>query len=223
MTLIPVHVLGGAIAILSGLLTLVVGKGGQLHRKLGRVFVYAMLVMSLTGVVIAIGRPAAAMNIPVALVTAYLVTTAMLTVRPSSERSRAVERGAMLVAFALSALSLISAFVSASRGNIAFAFPLVTFALLVMLAGLGDRRMLRAGGLRGNARLRRHLWRMCTGLFIAAASFFLGPARRIPEPLRAAPFRFVPLLVLLTMVSWLWRYRRTRRSRGVRSGVAEAI
>jgi uncharacterized membrane protein len=221
MTLVPVHVLGGATAILSGLLTLFVRKGGPLHRKLGRVFVYAMLVMSLTGVVIAIGRPAAAMNIPAALVTAYLVTTALLTVRPPSESLRAVERGAMLTAFALSALSVVSAAVSASKGNIGFVIPILMFGVIVLLAGLGDRRMLRAGGLRGSARLRRHLWRMCTGLFIAAASFFLGPVRRIPEPLRMAPFRSIPLLVLLTMVFWLWRYRRGRTS--PRAGAAEAI
>lgn len=221
MTLIPVHVLGGAIAILSGLLTLVLRKGGPLHRKLGRVFVYAMLVMSLTGVVMAIGRPAAAMNIPAALVTAYLVTTAFLTVRPSSDRSRAVGRGAMLTAFALSAFSLVSAVVSASRGNVAFVFPILMFALLVLLAGVGDLRMLRAGGLQGSATLRRHLWRMCTGLFIAAASFFLGPVRRIPEPLRLAPLRFIPLLVLLTMVFWLWRYRRRHALPAARA--AEAI
>jgi uncharacterized membrane protein len=212
MALIPLHVLGGAIAVLSGLLTLLVRKGGLMHRHLGRVFVYAILVMSLSGVVIAIGRPAAAMNIPVALVTAYLVTTALLTVQPPSQRSRRVERGAMLAAFALSAISVILAGVSATRGNVRFIFPILMFGLIVLLAGLGDLRMLRAGGLRGSARLRRHLWRMCTGLFIAAASFFLGPVRRIPEPLRAAPFRFIPLLVMLTMLFWLWRYRRRRTS-----------
>jgi hypothetical protein len=82
------------------------------------------------------------------------------------------------------------------------------FGLVALLGGLGDRRMLQAGGVEGRARLKRHLWRMCTALFVAAGSFFLGPVQRIPEPLRGAPFRFIPLLVLLTMVYWLWRYRR---------------
>ena len=35
--------------------------------------------------------------------------------------------------------------------------------------------MLRAGGMHGTARLKRHLWRMCVALPIAAASFFRGP------------------------------------------------
>jgi hypothetical protein len=95
------------------------------------------------------------------------------------------------------------------------AFPLVMLGVLALFAGEGDRRMMRAGGLKGAARLRRHLWRMCTALFVAAGSFFLGPVRRIPEPLRLPVFRLIPLVVLVTMVYWLWRYRRKRGSRNV--------
>ncbi len=98
------------------------------------------------------------------------------------------------------------------------------FGILALSAGVGDRRMLRAGGLQGTARLRRHLWRMCVALTIAAGSFFLGPVRRIPEPLRIPALRLIPLVVLVTMVYWLWRYRRKRISPGAVSVTApEAI
>ena len=212
MMLLPLHALGGAAAILSGLLALFAPKGGPLHRGSGKVFVCAMLLMSLSGAVVAVGREGAAVNIPAGLVTAYLVTTALLTVRTPSARSRQVERGAMMAAFALSAGSLVAAIVTARRGQAGFVVPVLMFGLMALMGGVGDRRMLQAGGLEGRARLRRHLWRMCTGLFVAAASFFLGPVRRIPEPLRTAPFRFIPLLVLAAMVYWLWRYRRRRAS-----------
>ena len=95
------------------------------------------------------------------------------------------------------------------------AFPLVMFGVVALFAGEGDRRMIRAGGLKGASRLRRHLWRMCTALFIAAGSFFLGPVRRIPEPLRIPALRLIPLVVLVTMAYWLWRYRRKRIPRNV--------
>jgi hypothetical protein len=96
-------------------------------------------------------------------------------------------------------------------------------AVLALSAGAADRRMLRAGAIRGAARLKRHLWRMCTALFIASASFFLGPMRRIPEPLRMPAFRLIPLVILATMVYWLWHYRRTRISRRVHIAAPEAI
>jgi len=110
------------------------------------------------------------------------------------------------------ASSIAGAIASDVKGNAGFVYPLVMFAGLALSAGEGDRRMIRAGGLRGAARVRRHLWRMCTALFIAAGSFFLGPVRRIPEPLRIPALRLLPFLVLATMAYWLWRYRRKRGS-----------
>lgn len=223
MMLLPFHVLGGAIAIVAGLVALYALKGAKLHRKSGTIFVYAMLVMSLSGAVMAVGRQGAAMNIPAGLVTAYLVITSLLTVHRPTARSRRVERGAMVAAFVFGLVSIVAALVSAGRGNTGFVFPLLMFAVLALSAGVGDRRMLRAGRLQGAARLKRHLWRMCVALFIASGSFFLGPVRRIPEPLRIPALRLIPFVVLVTMMYWLWRYRRKRLSSSVGVTAPEAI
>jgi uncharacterized membrane protein len=137
MTLIPVHVTAGAIAIVSGLVALYALKGKQLHRKSGTIFAYAMLTMSLSGAVTAVGRAGAAINIPAGLVTAYLVITSLLTVRESSERSRQLEHGAMLGAFVLGLVSIVSALVSAGRGEAGFVFPLLMFGVLALSAGMG--------------------------------------------------------------------------------------
>lgn len=224
MILVPFHVTAGAVAVVAGFVALFVLKGGSLHRRGGMIFVYAMLVMAFSGLVMAIGRAGSAMNISAGTVTAYLVITALITVRPPSAGSRRIERGAMLAALALGPTFIVLAFVNVGGGNLGFAFPLLIFGTLALSAGLGDRRMLRDGALKGAPRLKRHLWRMCTALFIASASFFLGPARRIPESLRGPAFRLIPFLVLATMAYWLWRYRRTRISRGVIGvSVPEAI
>ncbi len=213
LTLVPLHIIGGAIAIAAGFVALYALKGGTLHRKSGTIFACAMLVMSLSGAVMAVGRPGAAVNIPAGLVTAYLVITSLATVRSPFAGSRRLDRAAMVAAFAIGAGSLLVAITGGARGGMAF--PLVMFGVVALFAGEGDRRMIRAGGLKGASRLRRHLWRMCTALFIAAASFFLGPVRRIPEPLRLPALRLIPLLVFVTMAYWLWRYRRKRISRHV--------
>jgi hypothetical protein len=224
MMFTAVHVIGGSIGILSGLLALYALKGGWLHRRSGLVFVCAMLVMSLSGAVMALWHPGTAMNVPAGLVTAYLIVTAFNTVRPASATTRQIDRAAMAAAFALGAGSIVAAVVSGAKGNVGFVYPLVMFAALAVSAGEGDRRMIRAGGLRGSARIRRHLWRMCTALFIAAGSFFLGPARRIPEPLRLPALKLIPFIVLATMAYWLWRYRRKSTSRrAVNPSVPEVI
>jgi len=216
-TVLLLHILAGGLGLVSGYVALAATKGATLHRKSGSVFVYAMLVMSISGAVMAVGRAGAAVNIPAGLVTAYLVITALNTVRPPSTGTRRLDRRAMLAAFALGLISIASAIAvaSAAGNDRAMAFPLVMFGVIALLAAVGDRRMIRAGGLQGTARLKRHLWRMCVALFVAAASFFLGPVRRIPEPLRIPALRLIPLLVLATMVVWLWRLRRKRPSHAV--------
>ena len=96
MQLVPLHIIGGVIGIASGFVALYALKGATLHRKSGTIFVYAMLVLSISGAVMAVGRPGAAMNIPAGLVTAYLVITSLITVRPPSAGSRRAERGALV-------------------------------------------------------------------------------------------------------------------------------
>src|SRR5881275_743533 len=84
-------------------------------------------------------------------------------------------------------------------------------ATICALAFVGDLRIIRFGAPRGAAKLRRHLWRMCFGLFIAAGSFFSireRVAKILPEPFLSAPMRALPiLLIFLVMFYWLWRLR----------------
>lgn len=88
------------------------------------------------------------------------------------------------------------------------AYPLFLFAGVALAAGNGDRRMIHAGALRGTLRLRRHLWRMCVALVLAAMTFFLGQADVFPQPIRIRPLLALPVLtVLAAMVFWLWRVR----------------
>ena len=213
--LVPVHVLAGGISIVAGLIALYAAKGAALHRRSGLAFAGAMLVMSLSGAVMAIGRPSASTNVPAGLVTAYLVITAFATVRTPSAAVRRVDRAAMVAAFVFGAGSIVLGLAGAGRRSNAQIVPLLAFGAIAVLAGLGDLRMVRAGGLRGAPRLKRHLWRMCAALFVAAGSFFLGPSRRIPEPLRIPALRLIPLIVLVTMAFWLWRLRRKRTRQGV--------
>ena len=93
-----------------------------------------------------------------------------------------------------------------------------------LLAGIGDARMIREGGLRGARRLARHLWCMCFGMFVATGSFFLGQMKFLPESLQSLPLMMVlgiaPLPILLY---WMWRVRLRRRLGGLIVAPKEAI
>jgi|SRR5580765_1060302 len=87
------------------------------------------------------------------------------------------------------------------------AFMLFVLATVFTIAFVGDLHVIRFGALRGGAKLRRRLWRMCFGLFIAAGSFFSIRARVakiLPEPFLSAPLRALPiLLIFMAMFYWL--------------------
>jgi hypothetical protein len=215
MILLP-HVLAGGLGIVSGFVALYAMKGATLHRKSGMMFVYAMLVLSVTGAVLAMTFRPNMGNVMAGVLTFYLVLTAVLTVRRSAPWLDLV---AMLVGLAGGLAGIALGFDAIARGGVRQGIPapvFFVFGAVGLLASAGDLRMIRSGGLQGGPRLARHLWRMCLGLLIAAASFFLGPPRRVPEIIRIPALLPVPVLVpLLAMLYWLWRIRIRRVYRGI--------
>lgn len=214
-----VHVAGGTLGLLSGFAALYAAKGGRLHRRGGMVFVYAMLTMCAGGLALAVVRGAApAINIPAALLTGYLVVTALTTVREPATGKRWLEAGALATALAvgLACLTLgVEVVARAGTRNGMQAFPFFMFGAVALLGSAGDFRVMRTGKLTGARRIARHLWRMSFALFIAAMSFFIGQAKVIPEPFRIWPLLALPVLaVLVTMLYWLWRVRIRGNLRG---------
>jgi hypothetical protein len=220
-----VHIIAGSVALGTGYVALFARKGANVHRTSGRVFVYAMLVMATFGFIIAATRGVApAVNMPAAVIAAYLVLTSLTTVRPPATGERKWLIVGSVVSLATGVTSLTFAFQAVAAGgtrNGMPAFPFFMFGIVGGLASIGDVRILRSSPPRGTARLTRHLWRMCFALFIAALSFFIGQADEVPEPLRIMPLLGLPvLLVLVTMFYWLWRVGYRRRLRGISVGAA---
>jgi hypothetical protein len=214
--LLALHLMGGSLAIASGLVALYAAKGATRHRKSGTIFAYAMLSMSLTGAaVMAAGGRTSPANVLAGLLTTYLVITALTTVSARSARVQKLDRAAMVAALTFGVVTIacsLGVLAIAGQSGRGLAFVLAIVGGIALPAGLADRRMIRDGELRGAARLKRHLWRMCLALFIVVASFVLG--RRWPDALRILPIRLIPFVVLLSMAVWLWRLRRKPRSGG---------
>src|SRR5437762_8709522 len=212
--LLPVHIVAGGLAIVLGGTALAVRKGGTLHRKSGILFVYAMLTMGISGSIMA-ARDGLNPNLLGGFMSAYFVVTALTAVRPASAWTRRVDVGAVMLALSIAAIEIGMGVAALRRPRMVIngvpAFMLFFLATITLAGFAGDVRVMRSGALRGAARLRRHLWRMCFALFIAAGSFFSIRARVakiLPEPFLSGPMRALPvLLVFVPMFYWLWRVR----------------
>jgi hypothetical protein len=217
---LAVHFAAGLVSIVAGTLALSVAKGGRLHRQSGIAFTWAMVVLGLTAAAIGTyeNRPS---QVFAGLLAAYLVFSAMTTVKPLPGVGKRVNVALMVLAFAYAVASLYGGVTEWLDPTVEVVgrprvVPPLVAGSVILLAAIGDLRAIRAGGLRGSRRLARHLWRMCFALFIATGSFFLGQMRFIPEPVRIVPLllvlAFAPIVCLFY---WMWRVRVRGRSSGI--------
>jgi hypothetical protein len=155
----------------------------------------------------------------------YLIGTAWLTARRRPGETSRLDWVALLIPLALGILTWLAGISVLRRGESSQdGVPVgMTFftGSVMLLAAMGDVRMLVRGGALGAKRLARHLWRMCFGLFIAAGSFFLGPSNRplrlissvgIGQHLPPALFSMglylvLTILPLVILIFWLVRVR----------------
>ncbi|OGT60762.1 MAG: hypothetical protein A3E01_07615 [Gammaproteobacteria bacterium RIFCSPHIGHO2_12_FULL_63_22] len=211
--------MAGMLALASGAVAMAVLKGGSLHRKAGRIFVGAMWFMSAIGAGMAAvsDKRGTVVTVLAGLLTFYLVSTALLTMRRPVQEAREWITGFMMMGLSVgvSAFGLGLAALSGVGGRLDGLPPALyfVFGFVALSAALLDARMLAVGSIDGVHRLARHIWRMEFAMFIATASFFLGQAKQFPEPIRKSGLLAIPvLMVVLHLAYWLVRVLIKRRN-----------
>ncbi|HEU4523078.1 MAG TPA: DUF2306 domain-containing protein [Thermoanaerobaculia bacterium] len=220
--LLPIHIVAGGLAVIFGFVALFAKKGGTVHRRIGMLFVYAMILMGVTASMLEFLQSSDIGNVVAAVLSLYFVGTALTTVRPPSRWTRVINVAALTVATGLAFAMILGGVKSVSTpglssGGVPFrTIGVMSFFLsaVLLLCVAGDLRVMRSGMPRGGPRLARHLWRMCFALFIAAGSFFSireRVATILPDPFASGPMRALPIVVLFgAMFYWLWRVRGRR-------------
>jgi hypothetical protein len=229
--MLTVHIFAGILGLLSGTAALSFRKGSARHVLAGRIFVASMLTMGILAVYLAIVRHQPN-NIGGGILTFYLIGTGWLTARRRDGETSRFDWVVLLIPLALGILTWMTGVkVVRSGASSQDGVPVgMTFFMgsVMLLAGAGDVRMLLGGGVRGAKRIARHLWRMCFGLFIAAGSFFLGPANRplrllsavglgqhlSPAVFSTTLYLVLSVLPLIMLIFWLVRVRFARAYRG---------
>jgi hypothetical protein len=205
--LLIIHICGGSVGLLAGTVAMAVPKGGRWHRVAGHVFVGGMLCLGASGAVIAYVR-AEPPNIIAGLLAMYMVTTAWLTGRHKDGRTGAFDWVALMFALGFAAYLWPLGMEALHRPNrmmngvpAAMSFFLGS---VVLLAAVGDVRMLAQGGITRAQRIGRHAWRMSFGLFIASGSFFLGQQQVFPVQWRGSiVLMLLGLFPLGLLVFWV--------------------
>jgi len=228
------HIAAGVTGLLAGAVALGVQKGSPLQRKSGTVFAWSMLAVGVSADYLAVVRPDQLPNVIIGTFTIYLVATSWMTVRRTEYSIGPGERIAFAALVCLLAPFLVLS-VQLALGLQPFlnsAVPLVgvvriavfVITFMLVMAAIGDARLLWAGRISGTRRIRRHLWRMGLGLAFAAGSAFTNGLPRLLPPTAHVPLvlLFAPQLTVLALVIfWSVRvgfgesYREVSRAPGV--------
>ena len=224
------HICCGTLGLLSGIAALLFRKGSPRHVLAGKIFSVSMLAMAVGAVWLAIIKHQPS-NIGGGILTFYLIGTAWLTARRKDGETSRLDWIVLLIPLTLGILTWMNGLkVVRSGASSQDGVPvgmMFFMGSIMLLAALGDIRMLVGDGVFGAKRIARHLWRMCFGLFIAAGSFFMGPSNRplrllssiglgqhLPQVLFSlSVYLVLTLLPLILLIFWLVRVRFTSASK----------
>ncbi len=216
-----IHIVAGATALISGFIAVFTRKGGAMHRRAGTVFFISMLVMAAFAACLAFMVPGQTVNAFIAAFVSYLVWTAWSTVRSREGTVGLAEKTALLASSLLCApfvvltcqlaLHLPPLFDSAMPFKGPLLIAIYSFTFVLVMAAIGDARVVFSGGIRGSRRIARHLWRMLLGLTLATGSAFTnGLARLLPGPYHVPASFFLPqFLPLAVLLFWMIRLQVT--------------
>jgi hypothetical protein len=198
---------------------LAVRKGRRVHRASGRVFVAAMFAMSGSATLLALTLRDWA-NLPGGVFALYLVATGWAALTPNARLARFVERAGLALGGAAAASALLLALqANASATGLVNGKPAPLFGIVAGLAAFAvllDLRILGRSEASRARRVARHIWRMCTALFLGTGSFFLGQQKVMPLWMQGSPMLFaLALAPLFLMAFWLLRTTASRVSPAV--------
>jgi hypothetical protein len=209
--LLVLHIIGGTLGVLSGFVAVFLRKGSRRHALTGNVFVVSMLILSLSGLILAIMKSQPG-NILGGAFTFCLVATAWMTAHRGDATPGISDWAGLLVCLGIGAFEVTFGLEAAmSPTGLKFDYPPGPYFFMgsvALLAATGDIRMLVRGGISGTQRIARHLWRMCFALFIASSSIFLARAHLFPAIFRkTGMLYFLSFLPLGLMIFWSLRVR----------------
>lgn len=215
--LLWLHIGGGAAGIVTGFVALASRKGGRIHRSVGKVFFWAMVICyGVAASVAPFMHVEQRTNTVAGLMALYLLLSGWATVQQRELRAGPWQVGGLVVALTIAGAGALFMLMAANSptGTIDGAPPqaFVVFTVIGLAAAAGEINILARRTASGPARLSRHLWRMCASLFIASGSFFLGQMQFLPAWVTDSMIHFVLALApLVLMLAYLVLVRIPRR------------
>ena len=206
LALLYAHIGGGILGLASGGLASLSKKGSTLHRAAGKVFFISMCVCYLIGALVSpFLESQQSTNFVASILALYLLITGVNAARRKQFTAGKTEWFGLLIAVLITVLGATFMLIANSSPEGSFdGSPPQAYILFIVtggLAAIGEVNVLLRKHLSTNARITRHLWRMCLSFFIASGSLFFGQMQLFPnwflESILPILLGFFPVMVLI--------------------------
>jgi uncharacterized membrane protein len=200
------HIVGGAVGLIAGILNLIRKKGDKKHRLAGKIFLISMLTAGISSMVLASIHPNYFLFM-VGVFTIYMVGSGQLYLkRHNNTTSKDLEWTITILMFIAGILFVGIGVLSLTKSNL-FGLVFVTFGCLGLLFVRQDFKNHRGLSAIKNYWLLAHLQRMTGGFIAALTAFLVVNAKYFPERIPGFIFWLLPTIVLTPLIiKWSRKY-----------------
>jgi hypothetical protein len=222
------HIGGGAAGIATGAVALASRKGARIHRSAGKMFFGVMLLCYVVATGVApFLHVEQRTNTIAGLMALYLLLSGWAASQHKDIKAGPQQAVGLVFALGIAVAGALFMQMGANSptGTVDGAPPqaFILFMLIGVFAAGGEINTLVRRTISGPARLARHLWRMCSSLFIASGSFFLGQALFLPDWVRSSMINVaLALAPLVAMLIYLVLVRLPKRRERAQAGTIAA-
>jgi uncharacterized membrane protein len=202
-----IHIVGGTLGLISGILIFSLPKGTQRHKILGKLFIAGMLTAGISSQVLAYIHPNSFLFM-VGIFTIYMVGTGARSIATKDPASRSAIDRFLQAGMVLSGLALAYLGIEGLLGGNSFGIVYVVFAGIGLIMVSADLRPAKKIPKDKNAYLRKHFQRLGGGFIASMTAFLVVNIRELPEWLPLWTLWLLPtVLISPLLVQWSNKYK----------------
>lgn len=197
------HFFAGSVTLLAGFSALLLSKGTRFHKLSGRIFVWFMLALTLSGLYLSVERQIL-FTVFLALLTLYSFLTGWATMA-SNRTAMLISKYSPVGAFCIAFGATLGAIKAAS--SVDGSLNDLPYGAFLFIAGVAlccfilDLKHRRGRLVSRRSRLSRHIWRMGFSLFLSTAIFFFGNNHVLPESWRTPLVLSAPVVLVMAVTA----------------------
>lgn len=202
-TLLIIHIAGGSLSLLLGLYILLTKKGNAIHKKIGKIYLYAMLINSIVAIPLSYMHPNYFLFL-VSIFTIYMLLTGVRYLDKKKSTDVKTTDWILTIVMLLFALAFIGfGIFNISKANY-FGIVFIVFGSIGLLFSYQDNQNFKGKSTIKNYFLTTHIQRM-TGSYIATTTAFLVVNNKLLPDILA--WLIPTILIVPLIVKWTRKYK----------------